>query len=577
MKKRLSLSRKKIKKVHVFKEVKGNTDLLDCGHDNISPDNTDHRIMPKQEAQIILDKYNYEFGETYRGATFKIAIICPQHDLFHSTISDIKQGINCCPKCQEEKKSKAKTNDSSIQKIINKKGYKLLKFTKASEKVLLECPMHGPFESHIGNIKKGYGCKECAKEKRALKRVKKVEEIVNKAGYEFLPETRYINTKTKMLLYCPKHDLKFEATLDYVRRGYGCKVCGTERKSLSLQDIIKIVESFGCKFLYKESGTKLSLSNFRCKCPTHGDFTVSYSTLKDGRCCHDCTSEVRTHTPKYTIEDIRKMCCDVGVKLVSQKYFNYNTPICINCPKHGIDYTTVHRLKKGHACKKCSYEKIGADKVTPYEQVKKEFDNRNYILIDTEYTHGKIPLRYICKKHIDKGIQKICRNNLINGEGCWYCGHERSNASKIGELNPQWKGGHGNLNKYLRDTLKYWKIEQFNRTDHHCELSKKKDWDVVVHHMTPVVELVDLTLEKLSLDYRPNAEDYTPDELVMIADMFKKLNREYANPIVMSPDIHTEFHKYCGGTKEKTSFQQLKRFCDKYYYHFPERYLSKLI
>lgn len=56
-----------------------------------------------------------------------------------------------------------------------------------------------------------------------------------------------------------------------------------------------------------------------------------------------------------------------------------------------------------------------------YDLVKKEFDERGYILISEEYHNNAEKLKYICPHHVEKGIQEISFANFTRGEGCGYC------------------------------------------------------------------------------------------------------------------------------------------------------------
>lgn len=51
-----------------------------------------------------------------------------------------------------------------------------------------------------------------------------------------------------------------------------------------------------------------------------------------------------------------------------------------------------------------------------YEDIKKEFENKEYILISTEYKNIQSELQYICKKHENRGVQKIRYSNFIRGD-----------------------------------------------------------------------------------------------------------------------------------------------------------------
>ena len=57
-----------------------------------------------------------------------------------------------------------------------------------------------------------------------------------------------------------------------------------------------------------------------------------------------------------------------------------------------------------------------------YELVKKEFDERGYILLSKEYIKNSFQLEYLCPKHLDRGVQHITFGNFTAGKGCPYCG-----------------------------------------------------------------------------------------------------------------------------------------------------------
>lgn len=73
-----------------------------------------------------------------------------------------------------------------------------------------------------------------------------------------------------------------------------------------------------------------------------------------------------------------------------------------------------------------------------YMEVRKEFEDKGYILISTEsdYKNVNSKLQYVCKKHKDKGIQYTDFTHLHHhGKGCKYCGREKSGLSRRVEIN----------------------------------------------------------------------------------------------------------------------------------------------
>jgi len=80
------------------------------------------------------------------------------------------------------------------------------------------------------------------------------------------------------------------------------------------------------------------------------------------------------------------------------------------------------------ACMECKSIK-GAKKRTKYsfEEVKTEFEKKDYILLEEEYLGYKIPHRYICNKgHEDK----LTIKSLLKGYGCKMCSIQK-NAERL--------------------------------------------------------------------------------------------------------------------------------------------------
>lgn len=72
--------------------------------------------------------------------------------------------------------------------------------------------------------------------------------------------------------------------------------------------------------------------------------------------------------------------------------------------------TTAEAIKS--KCKRLKLKRqekvIKNKKIYTFEEVKTLFENEDYTLIDTEYVNYTTKMEYICNKHKDAGIQKIC-------------------------------------------------------------------------------------------------------------------------------------------------------------------------
>ena len=70
-----------------------------------------------------------------------------------------------------------------------------------------------------------------------------------------------------------------------------------------------------------------------------------------------------------------------------------------------------------------------------YEEIKQEFEDREYILITDHKLKSNEKYEYICKKHQEKGVQYIDWVHFHNhGHGCKYCGFEKSIEARKKDL-----------------------------------------------------------------------------------------------------------------------------------------------
>lgn len=83
-------------------------------------------------------------------------------------------------------------------------------------------------------------------------------------------------------------------------------------------------------------------------------------------------------------------------------------------------------VKNGQGCQKCGQIKVANIRRNSYEYIKSQFQKYGLTLISKEYKNNEQKLKYICNKHLEKGIQEITYASLISSKGCFYCGKERT-------------------------------------------------------------------------------------------------------------------------------------------------------
>jgi len=156
-----------------------------------------------------------------------------------------------------------------------------------------------------------------------------------------------------------------------------------------------------------------------------------------------------------------KRCNEIGVKYINHrekeggKYKNWI--ITYECEKHGILETTWESLRKIKRCKKCSVELQTIRRKVDFETVKREFENRGYVLIEEQYINSVTPMRYICPKHPDKELYTTL-NSLRSGHGCRFCYYERQRKyTKEDVINKLNENNLKLINFFEKDGVKYVK------------------------------------------------------------------------------------------------------------------------
>lgn len=137
-------------------------------------------------------------------------------------------------------------------------------------------------------------------------------------------------------------------------------------------------------------------------------------------CCSvECAKDIQK--PKWS--DIVSLFEEHNYLLLSDRYINAKTKleyVCMNHKEHGSQYITYNNLRSGFGCKYCGYEQTAQKRRLPFDKVKEIFDNHDMILQDQEYINTQQKLAYICKHHIEIGVQYMTTSNAYKNY-CPYC------------------------------------------------------------------------------------------------------------------------------------------------------------
>lgn len=176
-------------------------------------------------------------------------------------------------------------------------------------------------------------------------------------------------------------------------------------------------------------------------------------------------------------------------------------------------------------------------------------------LIKSEETLRRAQLEYrndewrrkISRTRKEKGIHKGANNPMYG-------------SHRIGELNPNWRGGISNLSKYLRRNIKQWKIDSMKYCNYKCVITGE-DFDDI-HHLYSFNQIVEETLDILNLPQYDEIGKYTSEELLLLEQTCLELHYKYGYGACLKKSVHDLFHFIYGyGNNTPEQFEEFK---DKY-------------
>ena len=245
--------------------------------------------------------------------------------------------------------------------------------------------------------------------------------------YDYIGD--YINSKTNMIILCPKHG-KFEQTPDrHLQTKYGCKKCYYDITSKKNNFIKNSKNKFRNKLNKpKFDYSKVDYVNSKTKviiiCSEHGEFEQTPDNhLRSKYGCKKCYTDINNNdTNNLKIYDCKKINKFIikAKKIHNNFYYYYNdyinnkTKITILCPEHGNFEQTPHDHLKGNGCSKCSCTKLTMD----------IFIKRGQNIHDSkygyagEYINNKTKITIICPEH---GEFEQTPQNHLKGYGCSKC------------------------------------------------------------------------------------------------------------------------------------------------------------
>jgi hypothetical protein len=211
------------------------------------------------------EKYDYS-KVNFINNLKEVIITCKIHGDFMQLPKTHKRG-NGCIKCGFERTKNSKKSNllDFINKAIiihgDKYDYSKVKYTKASEKVIIICKIHNEFEQTPNSHLRSCGCVKCSTDINSNKLKKTKKEFINEAmnlhgnKYDY-SKIDYVDYNSNITIICTIHG-EFEQKAKCHLKSYGCKKCGkligaSKRKNTTDEFITKAIKKHGTIFDYSK-------------------------------------------------------------------------------------------------------------------------------------------------------------------------------------------------------------------------------------------------------------------------------------------------------------------------------------
>jgi len=286
--------------------------------------------------------------------------------------------------------------------------------------------------------------------------------IFTKAGDEFLVKVEDLakGSKTSILTlcdYCLEKGIQTLIDQDFYtynnkQNQLINKDCCKKCRSIKIKESNKIKYGVECTMQIKEFAEK-------CVQSQRLDFNIIIELFKNKN------YELLTTENEY--------------KNASTKNLKY---ICNKHKSKGIQETSYHsaELNKDN-CEYCAGEKQSKRQKLPLTYVESIYLSNDLILLEYDYKKSSIPMKCYCINHPDK-IQSIRLANLLNGQGCKYCGIEKRSR----ENHPNWNQNKTDedrlISRYSQKEYREWRKKIYEEDNYTCQVCGQVGGKLNAHH-----------------------------------------------------------------------------------------------
>ena len=376
----------------------------------------------------------YDYSEVdYITNSTKVRIICNAHGLFLQRPSDHFNGAGCSACVGLQRKTAISFIKQAMSKHGDKYDYSNVEYIGSKIKVEIICKKHGVFQQEASSHLKGFGCPECAGQKKVDTRtfVEKSKQVHgDKYDYSLV---NYVNSSNKVIIKCKTHGSFLQTPAAHTSARMGCRQCGYIRNaqrntyptSLFIERAKKI---HGDKYDYTAVSYKGCRVEVELICRIHGPFKQTPVGHLNGKGCQDCGGTKKStnaifieraqlvHGPRYDYSKV--------------EYLNARTKVKLSCKYHGQFKQSPHGHLRGAGCNKCAYIDNGKKKkLSTSEFILKAtgVHGNSYDYSKTVYHECNMKICIICKKH---GRFSQAPSAHLFGQGCPDCAKTKKRTTE---------------------------------------------------------------------------------------------------------------------------------------------------
>lgn len=251
-----------------------------------------------------------------------------------------------------------------------------------------------------------------------------------------------------------------------------------EKESLKYNKEVKVASD------YKDSRTPIV---FICKCGNQ--FQKTWTHFKEKPMCKQCGYKDGAKQRTFSIEKIKELSSDKGIKILSEKYENSYTRLRVRCEECENEWETnfayIQENKVNGGCPNCMVKIRSKSKTYGMKYITEKLKdiNKNLLIIDKNYISSKTKMNVFCKKC--NNIFKTDWNHLNAGRGCPNCAIKKRKGEGNGNYNPMLSNKDRMRRRlyYKGNSLSNLRNEVYKRDDYTCKVCSNRGGKLNAHHL----------------------------------------------------------------------------------------------